>query len=823
MLLSTAMPAAMAIRPAEVFDEPFTDIDESHDNYRAVQYLFENNVVEGYSDRTYRPDQNLTRAEFLKIVAETSPLFEPMPKMTDCFEDSKGHWAEDYICNAADKGIIEGYADGTFRPNAEVNFVEAAKMIANSMELELEEMEGGKWYDTYVEALVDKKAIPTSVDAFDKEVSRGEMAEMIWRIDAPEKDVVAIDYQTAGLIKAAGEAEDGALATFESCRDAEAYFDSAASTSYYPYYYDDFAVMPMPGIATTLDVAEMAVADAVPTSVGSAKSAPMAMESEESAGNFSETNVQVKGVDEADIVKTDGSHIYFLTNNVLKVVDAYPADEMEVLDDVTFADNSFWANDLYIDGDLAVVIGSTWGSDFNSGTRVYVLDISDKENIEVERNLLFKGGLTTSRKVDGQLYLVMNDYTYRRWDEPFNPIEIQPVVLEEGEEIARLDCDEMMYYPGSFDDSRLIVAGFDVEDMDSDVSLASVVGASGNVYASRENLYVAEYGHGWWKNEEERTVIHRFGLGEDIEYEGKGSVPGHLLNQFSMDESNGYFRVATTIGDLWDKENKSTNNVYILDEDMQQVGEIEGIAPGEKIYSVRFMGDRAYMVTFKKVDPFFVLDLGDPRNPEILGELKLPGYSDYLHPLGPDHVIGFGKDAVEASAYDKWDRDMDFAWYQGMKIAIFDVTDVTAPVVLDDTVIGDRGTESELLYNHKALMFDAERGIMAFPIRISEIPEELKNDPETPKNAYGKETFVGAIVFDVSVEDGLSERGRVTHQEEKNEWGYYDYNFNVLRALYLDDYLYTVSNGMIKANNLNDFVDEEAVRFGEVEEEVYFY
>ena len=808
MILSSMAPIASAIVPATPYDEPFTDLDEYHDNYRAVQYLFENNVVEGYSDRTYRPDQNLSRAEFLKIVMESSSNYADLSDKADCFDDVKGHWAENYICNAQAEGIIAGYPDGLFRPNDAVNFAESSKMITNVLDLDLETVENGKWYETYVESLVQKKAIPTSINAFDKDVTRGEMAEMVWRIEAPEEEVYAIDYQTAGLIKAAASVEEGGLTTFDSCIDAEAYFDNSSINS---YLRDGFIV----------EEAELAVTTA--DSAGSTKNVAAPESSDESATSFSETNVQVKGVDEADIVKTDGSHIYFLKNNTLKVVDAYPADEMNVLDDVTFEDDNFYASDLYVDGDLAVVIGSTWGTGFNSSTRVYVLNIADTSNVEIERNLLFKGGVSTSRKVDDRLYLVMNDYIYNYYDDPFDPIEIMPLVEEDGAEVARLGCDQIMYYPGSRDSSRLIVAGFDVSDDDSEVSLASVVGASGNVYSSRDNLYIAEYGHDWWRSESENTIIHRFGLGEEIEYEGKGSVPGHLLNQFSMDESDGYFRVATTVGNVWDDENKSTNNIYVLDEDLEQVGEIEGIAPGEKIYSVRFMGDRAYMVTFKKVDPFFVIDLSDAENPEILGELKLPGYSDYLHPLDDDHVIGFGKDAVDASAYDKWNRDLDFAWYQGMKIAIFDVTDVTEPVVLDDVVIGDRGTDSELLYNHKALMFDSARGIMAFPIRISEIPEDLKNDPETPKNAYGEETFAGAIVFDVSVEDGLEERGRVTHNEEKNEWGYFDYNFNVLRALYLDDYLYTVSNGMIKANHLDDFEDEYSVKFENKDEEVYVW
>ena len=173
-----------------------------------------------------------------------------------------------------------------------------------------------------------------------------------------------------------------------------------------------------------------------------------------------------------------------------------------------------------------------------------------------------------------------------------------------------------------------------------------------------------------------------------------------------MDEYEQHFRIATTTRQVWDSDKMSSNNVYILDDELDVVGELEDLAPGEKIYSVRFMGKKGYIVTFKKIDPLFVIDLSDHSNPLVLGKLKIPGYSDYLHPYDENHLIGIGKDTVEAADELTESRGLDFGWYQGVKMAIFDVTDVENPIELHKVVIGDRGTDSPVLYDHKAFLFD---------------------------------------------------------------------------------------------------------------------
>jgi uncharacterized secreted protein with C-terminal beta-propeller domain len=305
----------------------------------------------------------------------------------------------------------------------------------------------------------------------------------------------------------------------------------------------------------------------------------------------------------------------------------------------------------------------------------------------------------------------------------------------------------------------------------------------------------------------ESTLVYKFGMKDaQLTYLCKGEVPGTILNQFSMDEHRNHFRVATTKGNTMATDERiSKNNLYILDDMLSITGRIEDMAPGEKIYSVRFMGDRAYVVTFKTVDPLFVIDLKDPVKPAILGALKIPGYSDYLHPYDENHIIGFGKDAIDMKGQ---------AYYQGMKIALFDVTDVSKPIQEFSEMIGDRGTDSELLRNHKALLFSKEKNLMAFPVTLMEV-KSSSDKIKANILQYGEFTFQGALVYHLDLANGFKLRGRITHLsgtdylKAGNSW--YNSDKNIQRIIYIGDNLYTLSNSMIKANGLEDLVVKGSV------------
>lgn len=565
------------------------------------------------------------------------------------------------------------------------------------------------------------------------------------------------------------------------------------------------------------------------------------------SADFSETNVQVQGVDEADIVKTDGNYIYTISNNKLVIARAFPEERAEILSQLEIKDLS--PTEMFIEGDRLLVFGSSsyevTNRDYDERVAQYYpvsmfvtsiksYDISDKENPGLVREVDFEGGYVTSRKINDLVYFVINSYP--RYYEISD--DIIPMYRENtGDFAPSVGCGDVKYFEPLRVDNFITVASINILDENSEIEKEVILGSGQNVYASLENLYVAEvdYSYNYKGYPEidqeiprEKTIIYKFSLDDgEIIYTESGSVPGRILNQFSMDEHEGYFRIATTLGDSFDSEHKSGNNVYVLDNDLDIVGSEEDLAPGESIYSTRFMGDRLYMVTFKKVDPLFVIDLSNPRDPEVLGKLKIPGFSNYLHPYDEDHIIGIGKDTVEAEEVLKETRNIDFAWYQGLKIAIFDVSDVENPKQMHVELIGDRGTDSDVLYDHKAFLFDREKNLMVLPISLAEINKNSYNG-EIPAEAYGEFVFQGAYVYDVDLVNGFRLKGRVTHFDDDEVFkksGYYygGGNYNVKRALYIGDVLYTISNGKIKLNYLDDLKEIKELKINVVERDYPIY
>ena len=792
-----------ALLPAMDAAGAFSDVEFNHPNVDAINYLQSNEIVEGYDDGTYKPDENINRAEFLKIVMGATE-YEPEGK--DCFEDVGDDWYSPYICKAVELEFVEGYDDGTFRPKDEINFAEASKMVANLLGLELDEDNNDNWFHGFVVALEGLRAIPASVENFSKVLTRGEMSDMIFRIDSENTYELSNTYEG---IKSGGTVV-AQLEEFSGCEDLRAYLAEQVEV-----YYKGFE-----GGGSLIDAmdAPMEMAEEAAGAEGGA----------EGGAEFSSTNVQVEGVDEADIVKNDAQYVYVLKDDTVRIVDSYPPDGMREVSRVTFENDDFYPSEMYVDGDQLIVIGNSynymdyfledslsWG--YSDLVEVYVVDIEDRNDPVIERQLAFEGYYSNSRKVDDMLYVITNKYSnYWYLDDVQEDDTIVPLYADtaEGEVLAACDCDDVLFVPGANSSDYMVVAGIDLSDSDSEVETEVVLGTSGDVYASRDNLYIAEryyspvFWDEWGGSWDDQTIIHKLRLGKgEMAYLTSGTVNGRTLNQFAMDESGDYFRIATTEGFTWD--DSSLNNLYVLDGDLTVVGSVEGLAPGEEIYSVRFIGDRAYMVTFKTVDPLFVIDVEDPRDPEVLGELKIPGFSDYLHPYGDDYLIGFGLDTDAMTQEEMDDMGVEGAWYQGVKLAMFDVSDVSDPVELHKEVIGDRGTHSELNWNHKALLFDEGKGIMAFPINVAEISDDVKNDPDTPSWTWGESVFQGAYIYDLSVDDGFELRGTATHygdfEAEYNES--YDYTKWLNRILYIGDYFYTVSEAFVKAHNMDDLDD----------------
>jgi uncharacterized secreted protein with C-terminal beta-propeller domain len=516
--------------------------------------------------------------------------------------------------------------------------------------------------------------------------------------------------------------------------------------------------------------------------------------------DFSTTNIQVEGVDEADIVKNDGKYIYVVSGKKVFIIDAYPAQYARTLSMVEESENPV---ELFINDNKLVVLGQSF---------VNIYNISDRENPVLTRNISFNGQYFNSRMIGDFIYLIVNsgqiDCTYA-WDTYTweTPVIFSPNVCYEVREVKNLEITlpritvdgrsktiqaSEMYYFDIKDDSYnfTTLMAVDIQNDNEDITSETyLVGAAQNLFVSLNNIYVT-----CANRDAEKTIIHKIAMaGGEIEYKTRGEVPGHILNQFSMDECQGYFRIATTTGNTWDGTAK--NRVYVLNDDLDVVGRLEDLAPGERIYSARFMGDRAYLVTFKKVDPLFVLDLSDPCNPRVLGELEIPGYSDYLHPYDENHIIGVGKDTEDAG---------NFAWYQGVKIALFDVSDPENPREISKYVVGERGTDSYALYDHRAFLFSRSKNLLVIPVSLVEDGED---------SWWGQPNWQGAYVFRVSSEDGIALRGGITHydnngaQSTYSDYSWSDYpssDYSVKRSLYIDNVLYTISGGLVKMNDLAD-------------------
>ncbi|TLX67730.1 MAG: copper amine oxidase [Thaumarchaeota archaeon] len=307
-----------------------------------------------------------------------------------------------------------------------------------------------------------------------------------------------------------------------------------------------------------------------------------------------------------------------------------------------------------------------------------------------------------------------------------------------------------------------------------------------------------------------KTVIQKFAINNGtVSYTTKGEVLGYLLNQYSMDEFGKRFRVATTSEYFTSKGVTTTNNVYVLDESLNILGSVEKVAPEESIYSARFMGDKLYLVTYQRIDPFFVIDLATDT-PKVLGALKIPGYSSYLHPYDDTHIIGIGKET----------KQNQYGGLQpvGVKISLFDVSNVTNPVAVDTYLIGGPGTDSEILNDPKALLFDKEKNILSIPVFQQyyggPIPlgagESSSGSTESkggmgimPPRPIPPNNWKGFYVFGVDQAKGFSLKGIIEHYNGTS----YDYSYGS-RSFYIDNSLYTVTSGQMKINDLDNIKNE---------------
>jgi len=406
----------------------------------------------------------------------------------------------------------------------------------------------------------------------------------------------------------------------------------------------------------------------------------------------------------------------------------------------------------------------------NSATTVRLYDINKRTQPKLIREIGAEGYLNSARKTEDTLYLVTNMHPMIWAMEEIDGAAVRPRVMDS----ANKKNDYMAYkdiaiLPGAMEPSYTVVTAIDLDSPETgQLVTKGYLGSSEQMYMSKDHLYLTATKYTVEQQGNSNTMIWNPGLastqffkftleGLNVEFAGSTELKGTVLNQFSMDEHAGYFRTVMTEGNMWDDKNPSKNHLFILDKGMKLVGSVENLAKGERIYSARFMGDKAYMVTFRETDPLFVIDVAEPTKPKVLGELKIPGFSNYLHPLDENHLIGFGYETV---AEKNPSGGEPFIRTKGMKISLFDVSDFANPNEKDTEIIGGQGTYSPVQYDHKALFQHKDRNLFGFPISIYE---------ETGKNHDLKFNGAGALIYEITPEKGIVLKGDLVAPVAKGE------------------------------------------------------
>ncbi|RVU46857.1 hypothetical protein FRC91_15045 [Bradymonadales bacterium TMQ1] len=617
----------------------------------------------------------------------------------------------------------------------------------------------------------------------------------------------------------------------------------------------------------------------------------------ESPSEFTETNVQEEGVDEPDIVKTDGDYIYTVADGSLQILKSWPPEDTDRVGRFDFPEQAY-PHSLFLKGDRVAVFSYVWqhndyyydevgsedgvepGEDREPsepgeyvepfyGTRLTILDVSDRTNPVIEKQVDIEGNYTNGRMIDDKVYVVSNGgmrniniWQYMYNDEiPGLPERDYETTLEElevmrdearplvkaflTEQLADEDvqswfprqrildhdgavlleeplyeCNEIYMTDNANQLGVLSISSFDL-DTKTSIDSTGLLANGWQVYASQDNLYVAMSSRWWWwwggNGRQNESHIHKFALHSDgqPEYRASGKVDGWLLNQFSFSEYEGHLRVATTDNRWdWDQEtgeqtDAGGNHVIVVKEEngeLVETGSVRNLAPTERIYSSRMMGDRGYIVTFRETDPLYTLDLSDPNDPKVLGELKITGFSSYLHPLSDDYLLAIGRDGDENGVMS------------GVHLQVFDVSDMTDPKLKHHHVISTGGwsSDSEAMWNHHAFTYQARLGVLSVPMNIWD----------------GGEQFTGLMLFEIDAEEeaedaGITEIGRVSHGDlvadshcvrydmepgcqQEDYWGWYS---QMRRSIIMssengEEFVYSLSDVGMKVNNVYN-TDEE--------------
>ncbi len=666
---------------------------------------------------------------------------------------------------------------------------------------------------------------------------------MAWRAGSV---VVAVALMGCGAGKALPETlpiqQRAELLAFASCAELE-------------QYVEDTAVQDMRSqLQLSSDSSSGIRADAPTLNAGAETTG-------KSAGpqSYTTTNTQVAGVDEADFVKNDGTRVFVLSANTLYLNQSWPANELKTLSKLEIEG---YPREMFLDEKNHLVVFSSaytrypmdrWpgisclgmecGYSYSTSVKVTVIDVADLSAPKVTQQYFLPGQYASSRRIGASVRIVTNDaFQYPagvRWSPDYQPglyedkarlaAAYDALVVENEKKIRTQDLagwmpqarrkladgtvKELGYDCTRFHrpnaPAKLGIVSVATLNLDSPDALrqTSIVAQSGELYASPTSLYVATRHWWWWPapGQADHTYLHKFDITQpdDAVYVASGGVAGHIVDQFSMDEHNGFFRVATTlatrVADTQNPQNRwgrieTTNRVSVLAEQggaLNVVGQTEDLAPGERLFSSRFQGDRGYLVTFRQVDPFFTLDLSNPSAPKKVGELKIPGFSTYLHPVDAQHILAVGTYVPENNA--DWQQ-------RALKLSLFDVSDFANPKEQATALVGTAYASSEALWDHKAFNYFPEKKLLAIPF--------TDWNPRANGSSYWSSFNTELKVFSVDPAVGITPRGAVSLKDmyqvyNANNWSYF-WVPAVRRSVMADDFVYAISDAGIRVAHISN-------------------
>lgn len=573
--------------------------------------------------------------------------------------------------------------------------------------------------------------------------------------------------------------------------------------------------------------------------------------------DYTQTNNQVAGVDEADFVKNDGTRIFALSGNTLHAAKSWPATDLGVQGTLAIEG---YPQEMFLDGtDKAVVFSSIYqwyplsnqggvqclglncGYYYANTVKVTEVDVSDMTNLRVVRETYLPGHYNSARKIGASVRLVLSDdfnfppgfkwspdWSEGLWNDKArlkaeynkiiaqNETLIRQQTLAEWVPAAKIKANgQTTIVPHACDEfsrvnapTRLGQVSVVTLDLNADsVHRTSILAEPGEIYASTNNLYVATRHWWWWPapGQKDTTYIHKFDIAApgNAVYAASGVVDGHIVDQFSMDEAaSGHFRVVTTIqtrvpdtqnpGNWWGTMT-TTNRLSVLGENqgyLDVVGRSPDLAEGERVMSSRMVGDKGFVVTFRQVDPLFTFDLSDPTNPRKLGELKIPGFSTYIHPLDANHLLTIGTYVPEDNT--NWQA-------RALQLAIFDVTDMTNPRQTHTQLVGTAYGWSEAQSEHKAFNYFAAKKLLAIPFA----------DWNSNWNGAGDywSSFTSELkVYSVDPLTGFQAKGAISLRDMYQVENYYGWTYywtpNVRRSVMADDFVYAISDSGIRVSNI---------------------